>query len=182
MKSESKTLFPSYTSISVSDSYHASSKPINEDGFVENNELEKLRSDVQASKDVFLAPINYPDDLHTFNKDNMMTNEFTRQDYNGKNEFSLSKEEFSPPPSDHRSILVSLLTRCVWKGTVCECPHLFRIKYYGSFDKPLGRFLRDNLFDQVNYLLLSLACLVCQCLSMSQSVCYSMPELSVLFL
>ena len=60
------------------------------------------------------------------------------------------KEEFPPSPSDHQSILVSLSSRCVWKGTVCERSHLFRIKYYGSFDKPLGRFLRDHLFDEVS--------------------------------
>lgn len=60
-------------------------------------------------------------------------------------------EEFPPSPADHQSILVSLSSRCVWKGTVCERSHLFRIKYYGSFDKPLGRFLRDHLFDQVNF-------------------------------
>ncbi|KAL3639812.1 hypothetical protein CASFOL_001389 [Castilleja foliolosa] len=65
-------------------------------------------------------------------------------------EQSASKEEFPPTPSDHQSILVSLSSRCVWKGTVCERSHLFRIKYYGNFDKPLGRFLRDHLFDQ-NY-------------------------------
>lgn len=64
------------------------------------------------------------------------------------------KEEFPPSPSDHQSILVSLSSRCVWKGTVCERSHLFRIKYYGNFDKPLGRFLRDHLFDQVSSLLL----------------------------
>lgn len=64
------------------------------------------------------------------------------------------KEEFPPSPSDHQSILVSLSTRCVWKGTVCERAHLFRIKYYGSFDKPLGRFLRGDLFDQVPFVLL----------------------------
>lgn len=66
---------------------------------------------------------------------------------------STLKEDFPPSPSDHQSILVSLSTRCVWKGTVCERAHLFRIKYYGSFDKPLGRFLRDHLFDQVPYCL-----------------------------
>ena len=60
-----------------------------------------------------------------------------------------SKEEFPPSPSNHQSILVSLSTRCVWKSTVCERAHLFRIKYYGSSDKPLGRFLREQLFDQV---------------------------------
>ncbi|CAI9760555.1 unnamed protein product [Fraxinus pennsylvanica] len=58
------------------------------------------------------------------------------------------KEEFPPSPSDHQSILVSLSTRCVWKRAVCERAHLFRIKYYGSFDKPLGRFLLDHLSDQ----------------------------------
>ncbi|XP_057767930.1 LOW QUALITY PROTEIN: 1-phosphatidylinositol-3-phosphate 5-kinase FAB1B-like [Salvia miltiorrhiza] len=57
-------------------------------------------------------------------------------------------DEFPPSPSDHQSILVSLSTRCVLKGSVCERAHLFRIKYYGNFDKPLGRFLRDHLFDQ----------------------------------
>lgn len=72
------------------------------------------------------------------------------QDNNDHNEeIRSSKEKFPPSPSDHQSILVSLSTRCVWKGTVCELAHLFRIKYYGSFDKPLGRFLRDHLFDQV---------------------------------
>ncbi|KAM3200079.1 1-phosphatidylinositol-3-phosphate 5-kinase FAB1B [Capsicum annuum] len=67
---------------------------------------------------------------------------------NVQDEPASSKEEFPPSPSDHQSILVSLSSRCIWKGTVCERSHLFRIKYYGNFDKPLGRFLRDNLFDQ----------------------------------
>lgn len=61
------------------------------------------------------------------------------------------KEEFSSALSDHQSILVSASSRCVWKGTECEKSHLFRIKYYGNFDKPLGRFLRDNLFDPVGF-------------------------------
>ncbi|ERN02155.1 1-phosphatidylinositol-3-phosphate 5-kinase FAB1B [Amborella trichopoda] len=63
-------------------------------------------------------------------------------------EETLFNDEFPPSPSDQQSILVSLSTRCVWKGTICERAHLLRIKYYGSFDKPLGRFLQDNLFDQ----------------------------------
>ncbi|KAI4377823.1 hypothetical protein MLD38_015397 [Melastoma candidum] len=67
-----------------------------------------------------------------------------------RGELSSSKEEFPPSPSDPQSIIVSLSTRCVWKGTVCERSHLLRIKYYGNFDRPLGRFLRDHLFDK-NY-------------------------------
>lgn len=60
-----------------------------------------------------------------------------------------SREDFPLSPADQQNILVSLSTRCVWKGTICDRAHLLRIKYYGSFDKPLGRFLRDHLFDQV---------------------------------
>lgn len=58
-----------------------------------------------------------------------------------------NKEEVVP--SDHQSILVSLSIRCVWKRSICERAHLLRIKYYGNFDKPLGRFLRESLFHQV---------------------------------
>ncbi|XP_060172964.1 1-phosphatidylinositol-3-phosphate 5-kinase FAB1B isoform X2 [Lycium barbarum] len=88
----------------------------------------------------------------------------------GKNvhdEPASSKEEFPPSPSDHQSILVSLSSRCVWKGTVCERSHLFRIKYYGNFDKPLGRFLRDNLFDQ------SYRCRSCEMPSEAHVQCYT---------
>ncbi|KAH9626215.1 hypothetical protein KSS87_000094 [Heliosperma pusillum] len=78
-----------------------------------------------------------------------------------------SKEEFLPSPSDSQSILVSLSSRCVWKGTVCERSHLFRIKYYGSFDKPLGRFLQDHLFDQ------GYRCRSCELPSEAHVQCYT---------
>ncbi|CAN4085113.1 unnamed protein product [Withania somnifera] len=82
-------------------------------------------------------------------------------------ELTSSKEEFPPSPSDNQSILVSLSSRCVWKGTVCERSHLFRIKYYGNFDKPLGRFLRDHLFDQ------SYRCHSCEMPSEAHVQCYT---------
>ncbi|GAB4841913.1 1-phosphatidylinositol-3-phosphate 5-kinase fab1b [Ancistrocladus abbreviatus] len=78
-----------------------------------------------------------------------------------------SKEEFPPSPSDQQSILVSLSSRCVWKGTVCERSHLFRIKYYGNFDKPLGRFLQDHLLDQ------NCRCRVCEMPSEAHVQCYT---------
>ncbi|PON78285.1 Chaperonin Cpn60/TCP-1 family [Trema orientale] len=84
-----------------------------------------------------------------------------------KEDLELIKEEFPPSPSDHQSILVSLSSRCIWKGTVCERSHLFRIKYYGSFDKPLGRFLRDHLFDQ------SYQCESCEMPSEAHVQCYT---------
>ncbi|KAB1671075.1 hypothetical protein [Gossypium barbadense] len=86
---------------------------------------------------------------------------------NNNEEAGSSKDEFSPSPSDHQSILVSLSTRCVLKGTVCERSHLFRIKYYGSFDKPLGRFLQDHLFDQ------SSRCRSCEMPSEAHVHCYT---------
>ncbi|KAH7278037.1 hypothetical protein KP509_38G020800 [Ceratopteris richardii] len=61
-----------------------------------------------------------------------------------------SRDEFPPSPSDNQSILVSFSSVCLRKGRVCERGHLFRIKYYGSFDKPLGKFLKDNVFDLSN--------------------------------
>ncbi|KAL7162801.1 hypothetical protein ACSBR2_043142 [Camellia fascicularis] len=90
-----------------------------------------------------------------------------QQDVNVQEEPGSSKEEFPPSPSDHQSILVSLSSRCVWKGTVCERSHLFRIKYYGNFDKPLGRFLRDHLFDQ------SYRCRSCDMPSEAHVHCYT---------
>jgi 1-phosphatidylinositol-3-phosphate 5-kinase len=69
------------------------------------------------------------------------------QESNQGHDGTSAKEEVVA--SDHQSILVSWSTRCVWKGTICERSQLLRIKYYGNFDKPLGRFLRDYLFDQV---------------------------------
>uniref|UniRef100_A0A0D9VV05 1-phosphatidylinositol-3-phosphate 5-kinase n=1 Tax=Leersia perrieri TaxID=77586 RepID=A0A0D9VV05_9ORYZ len=68
------------------------------------------------------------------------------QETNQGHEITSNKEEIMA--SDHQSILVSLSIRCVWKGTICQRSHMLRIKYYGNFDKPLGRFLRDCLFNQ----------------------------------
>ncbi|XP_072990139.1 1-phosphatidylinositol-3-phosphate 5-kinase FAB1B-like [Typha latifolia] len=89
------------------------------------------------------------------------------QEVDRRHENTLLKEEILTSSSDHQSILVSLSTRCVWKGTVCERSQLFRIKYYGNFDKPLGRFLRDHLFDQ------SYRCHSCDMPSEAHVHCYT---------
>ena len=65
-------------------------------------------------------------------------------------EDEVSSEYFSATDT-YQSILVSFSSRCVLKGTVCERSRLLRIKFYGNFDKPLGRYLRDDLFDQVTH-------------------------------
>ncbi|KAK3013615.1 hypothetical protein RJ639_009318 [Escallonia herrerae] len=86
---------------------------------------------------------------------------------NHREEVEKLEEGFSSSPCEHQSILVSLSTRCVWKGTVCERACLLRIKYYGSFDKPLGRFLRHHLFDQ------SYRCRSCEMPSEAHVRCYT---------
>ncbi|KAE8689489.1 1-phosphatidylinositol-3-phosphate 5-kinase FAB1A [Hibiscus syriacus] len=101
-----------------------------------------------------------------------MNSEATSVQQDGKNHNNQSvskplKEVFPSAPSDNQSILVSLSSRSVRKGTVCERSHLFRIKYYGSFDKPLGRFLRDHLFDQ------SYRCPSCDLPSEAHVHCYT---------
>ncbi|CAM0882758.1 unnamed protein product [Alopecurus aequalis] len=85
------------------------------------------------------------------------------EDLNFQNEFS---GEYIPTADNHQSILVSLSSTCIPKSLVCERPELFRIKFYGSFDKPLGRFLREDLFDQ------AYCCLSCKEPSESHVRCY----------
>lgn len=66
-----------------------------------------------------------------------------------RNDFlEVPEELFST--GDSQSILVSFSSSCIPKGTVCERSQLFRIKFYGSFDKPLGKYLHDDLFDQTS--------------------------------
>lgn len=69
-----------------------------------------------------------------------------------------SSSEYFSATDSHQSILVSFSSRCVLKGTLCERSRLLRIKFYGCFDKPLGRYLRDDLFDQVKSFWISLCC------------------------
>ena len=50
---------------------------------------------------------------------------------------------------DSESILILKSSRNALKGTICEQSHFSQIKFYKNFDVPLGKFLRDNLFNQV---------------------------------
>ncbi|KQJ98517.1 1-phosphatidylinositol-3-phosphate 5-kinase FAB1A [Brachypodium distachyon] len=82
----------------------------------------------------------------------------------------VKKDEVPASPVDNQSILVSMSSRCVWKEAVCERPHLLRIKYYSNSDKPLGRFLRDQLFDQTN------RCISCELAPDAHVYCYVHPQ------
>ncbi|KAL0396725.1 UNVERIFIED_CONTAM: putative 1-phosphatidylinositol-3-phosphate 5-kinase FAB1C [Sesamum calycinum] len=77
-----------------------------------------------------------------------------------------SSEYFSANDS-HQSILVSFSSHCMVNGTVCERSRLLRVKFYGPSDKPLGRFLRDDLFDQ------SYLCQSCKESAEAHVICYT---------
>ncbi|KAM1520668.1 hypothetical protein ACFX10_011018 [Malus domestica] len=93
-------------------------------------------------------------------EDNELTNS-ERIDHN-----EVSSEYFSSADT-HQSILVSFSSHCVLKGTVCERSRLLRIKFYGCFDKPLGRYLRDDLFDQTS------SCRTCKEPAEAHVLCYT---------
>ncbi|OWM86229.1 hypothetical protein CDL15_Pgr011053 [Punica granatum] len=94
--------------------------------------LDSKDSDVLPSSDTQIP--SHPELIETMGRD-------------GKNE--VSGEYFSSTDTN-QSILVSFSSRCVLKRIVCERSRLLRIKFYGCFDKPLGRYLRDDLFDQAS--------------------------------
>ncbi|PKA65136.1 Putative 1-phosphatidylinositol-3-phosphate 5-kinase FAB1C [Apostasia shenzhenica] len=110
------------------------------------HEIERTRSDDQFNEPstpkhiVKNARIHEEEILHY---EGMKNRNLARSDH-----LDVAEECFSA--ADNQSILVSLSSTCASKGTVCERSHLFRIKFYGSFDKPLGRFLHDDLFDQTS--------------------------------
>ncbi|XP_062228636.1 putative 1-phosphatidylinositol-3-phosphate 5-kinase FAB1C [Phragmites australis] len=58
--------------------------------------------------------------------------------------------EYLPTSDNPQSILVSLSIACPLRGIVCKQSQIFRIKFYGTFDKPLGRYFREDLFVQTS--------------------------------
>lgn len=75
--------------------------------------------------------------------------------------------EYYSATDTHQSILVSFSSRCVLSGTVCERSRLHRIKFYSSSDKPLGRYLQDDLFDQRS------TCQSCKAPTEAHAICYT---------
>lgn len=78
-----------------------------------------------------------------------------------------TSNEYYSATDNNQSILVSFSSRCVLNGSVCERSRLLRIKFYGCFDKPLGRYLQDDLFDQTSH------CRSCNESAEAHVVCYT---------
>ncbi|CAA0328812.1 unnamed protein product [Arabidopsis thaliana] len=99
-------------------------------------------------------------------EENQLVNTHDLPQHESFYEDDVSSEYFSAADS-HQSILVSFSSRCVLKESVCERSRLLRIKFYGSFDKPLGRYLKDDLFDKTS------SCRSCKELADAHVLCYS---------
>ncbi|XP_023734169.1 putative 1-phosphatidylinositol-3-phosphate 5-kinase FAB1C [Lactuca sativa] len=78
-----------------------------------------------------------------------------------------TSNEYYSATDNNQSILVSFSSRCVLNGNICERSRLLRIKFYGCFDKPLGRYLQDDLFDQTSN------CRSCNETAEAHVVCYT---------
>ncbi|KAL1568558.1 1-phosphatidylinositol-3-phosphate 5-kinase [Salvia divinorum] len=65
------------------------------------------------------------------------------------NDAVASSEHYSANDIDNsQSILVSFSSNCILNGSVCERSRLLRVKFYGPSDKPLGRYLQEDLLDE----------------------------------
>lgn len=67
----------------------------------------------------------------------------------GADNNQLQNKEGANAALDSQSILVLMSCRNALKGTVCEQSHFSHIMFYKNFDIPLGKFLQDNLLNQV---------------------------------
>ncbi|XP_010259723.1 PREDICTED: putative 1-phosphatidylinositol-3-phosphate 5-kinase FAB1C [Nelumbo nucifera] len=104
---------------------------------IKNHSQHELLESLVQDGEITLRTYGQPEEIHELAKND------------GADRIEVTGEIFSAA-ENHQSILVSFSSRCVLKGTVCERSQLLRIKFYGNFDKPLGRFLRDDLFDQMS--------------------------------
>ncbi|KAL8481985.1 hypothetical protein ACS0TY_028218 [Phlomoides rotata] len=116
--------------------------PLFSDSIDERNQNDKAENGIQISNDAEVVD-------HCGNK--------LKDGYEGEN--LLNNEQPHLPDSsqckdeinsvlDSESILVLMSSRNASQGTICEHRHFSHIKFYRSFDVPLGKFLEDNLLNQ----------------------------------
>ncbi|GMJ13319.1 FORMS APLOID AND BINUCLEATE CELLS 1C [Hibiscus trionum] len=103
----------------------------------------------------------------TITEDERHLDEINKLEKSEKIKEDEASSEYFSAADTHQSILVSISSRCVLKGTICERSRLLRIKFYGSFDKPLGRYLQDDLFDQAS------SCRSCNEPAEAHVICYT---------
>lgn len=72
----------------------------------------------------------------------------TEKDFDNSEDKVQSKDDVNAV-LDSQSILVLMSRRNALRGTICEQSHFSHIMFYKNFDVPLGKFLRDNVLNQV---------------------------------
>ncbi|XP_023772502.1 putative 1-phosphatidylinositol-3-phosphate 5-kinase FAB1C [Lactuca sativa] len=110
--------------------------------------LELSESDVAVESRRFFAPMEEDKDVERVC--DLMQNDEGDKDVERGEVIIEGSEEYYSGADNNQSILVSFSSHCVMNGSVCERSRLLRIKFYGCFDKPLGRYLQDDLFDQAS--------------------------------
>lgn len=96
----------------------------------DSNEAKLLDGGHSLSSPVYL---NSTDDIHKVDND--------RKELQSKDDINAVL--------DSQSILVLMSSRNALRGTVCQQSHFSHIMFYKNFDIPLGKFLQDNLLNQV---------------------------------
>lgn len=136
-----------------SDSSESIASPL---GFVGRNQDDQAANNIQIS----IAP-EAPSHHNDRQKDGFMEENLpdTKQEYQPEfsDTWNNSDNAEDQMPSkdeicavlDSESILVLMSSRNASRGTICEQSHFSHIKFYRSFDIPLGKFLHDNLLNQV---------------------------------
>ncbi|KAL0391690.1 UNVERIFIED_CONTAM: putative 1-phosphatidylinositol-3-phosphate 5-kinase FAB1D [Sesamum radiatum] len=125
--------------------------------FDERNQVGEAENEIQISSARGLEVVDHHDDRP---KAKLEENNLVSDEQSNRPEFSdtwshvdspedhmLSKDEISAV-LDSESILVLMSSRNASRGTICEQSHFSHIKFYRSFDVPLGKFLRHNLLNQ----------------------------------
>ncbi|KAL0432158.1 UNVERIFIED_CONTAM: putative 1-phosphatidylinositol-3-phosphate 5-kinase FAB1D [Sesamum latifolium] len=121
------------------------------------NQVGQAGNDIQISSARGLEVVDHHDDRPKakLEENNLLSNEQSNRPEcsdtwshsDCPEDHMLSKDEISAV-LDSESILVLMSSRNASRGTICEQSHFSHIKFYRSFDVPLGKFLRHNLLNQ----------------------------------
>ncbi|XP_073276371.1 putative 1-phosphatidylinositol-3-phosphate 5-kinase FAB1D [Primulina huaijiensis] len=146
--------FPCFSDSSLSTPSSHNFNGRNEVGQSENDIQIAIDSGVADHSDTNLEARSEGDNLLNHEQPYMLESPDAQNLSDSAEEQMNNKDEISSV-LDSESILVLMSSRNASRGTVCEQSHFSHIKFYRSFDVPLGKFLRDNL------LRLTLQCKTC---------------------
>lgn len=77
-----------------------------------------------------------------------------RSKEDGDDRNHIQSKDYANSVLDSQSILVLMSSRNALTETICQQSHFSHIMFYKNYDVPLGKFLQDNLLNQVFFFLL----------------------------